>query len=88
MKLEAAQRLLSAPSEQPAAIAKKAQKDRLNNEIENLNKQVVHLKDNMPSRQNRQSVSPRQQQTTQKQIHQTKEKIADLRLRKIQVDGK
>lgn len=85
MKLEAKKRLLSySPGNpNPADAAKKQEKERIDKAIDNQKKLVYRLKDQMPSAENRQSVSEHQKQQTQKRIHQTEEAISDLRLRKM-----
>jgi peptidoglycan hydrolase CwlO-like protein len=82
MKLNAKSRLLAADA---GADATKKAKEGLDNQIENKKKQVEHLKRSMPSRQNRQSESPVQRNTTEKQINRTKESMSDLRLRKSEI---
>jgi len=87
MKLEAKQRLMADVSGDAAARAREAKKqrtDQIDKSIDNYQKQIMNLKKNMPSRQNRMSVSPKGRIGLQKQILEKKQRIADQRLKRIQ----
>lgn len=80
MKLEAKSRLVADAAEDAAKRAKAQEKQRLQDQIDQAQKNIDNLKKSVPSRKNRMKVSPVKRITTQKQILQQKERIADLRL--------
>lgn len=83
--LQAKQRLKAEQSSTDESNADRSAKQQIDRQIDNKKEQVHHLKQTMPSRQNRMKVDPDQKNRTEKDILRTREQESDLRLKKSKI---